>query len=102
MSSQAEDEYFKREDAEKLHRIHADKLKAAKAADLDKLKELHWMKCSKCGWDLETVKWRGVQIEKCFHCGAVVLDDGELETLAGDEHDQGFLRTFFELFKKGE
>jgi hypothetical protein len=46
-------------------------------------KKLHWMKCPKCGSDLEEIAFRGVKIDKCFVCGGVYLDDGELEQLAG-------------------
>jgi ferredoxin-like protein FixX len=98
MSTQ-EDEYFAREEALKLHKLHADKVQALETADLEERKKLHYMHCPKCGYDLETITWRTVNVEKCFHCGAIVLDDGELETLAGEEEDHGFLRSFFELFK---
>lgn len=96
--SKQEDEYFAREEALKLHKIHTDKVKELNAAELEERKKLHYMHCAKCGYDLETIKWRNVQVEKCFHCGAIVLDDGELETLAGEEHDKGFLSSVFELF----
>jgi transposase len=99
MSSQNEDEYFKREDAEKLHRIAQEKLKATAGDDAEKLKELHWMCCPKCGFELKTVMWRSVEIERCFHCGVTVLDDGELEKLAGSEDEGTFMRSFFELFR---
>ncbi len=95
-----EEEFFAREEAEKLHKLHQEKLK-----DLDKTKELaekklHWMKCPKCGYGLEVIKWRAVEVDKCFRCGVIVLDDGELEQLAGKENDDGFFSTFSGLFKK--
>jgi hypothetical protein len=99
--TKTEDEYFAREEALKLHKLHKDKLREAKAEDRDQAKELHFMKCSKCGWDLETIKWRDVEVEKCFHCGAIVLDDGELEKLAGSEHESTWLSDMFGLFKSG-
>jgi Zn-finger nucleic acid-binding protein len=57
------------------------------------------MKCPKCGYDLETIKWRNVDIDKCFRCGVIALDDGELETLAGSEQPGGLLSSFKGLFK---
>ena len=95
-----EEEFFAREEAEKLHRLHHEKLKSSDAAKADEEKTLHWMKCPKCGYGLETIKWRNHDVEKCFRCGAVVLDAGELEALAGSEHAEGFLATFSTLFKK--
>lgn len=47
------------------------------------LRQLHYMHCPKCGVDLEEIVFRGVRIDKCFGCGGVFLDDGELEELAG-------------------
>ena len=95
-----EEEFFAREEAEKLHKIHQEKIKASdqnKAADE---KKLHYMKCPKCGYGLEVVKWRAVEVDKCFRCGVVVLDDGELEQLAGKESPDGFFSSFSTLFKK--
>ena len=46
---------------------------------------------------LQTIRWRNVDVEKCFRCGAILLDDGELEKLAGKE--QGFFTSFGTLFK---
>lgn len=47
------------------------------------LKALHWMHCPKCGMTLDEITFRGVRVDKCFGCGGVYLDDGELEELAG-------------------
>ena len=44
---------------------------------------LHWMRCPKCGSELSEVQFRAVKIDKCFTCGGVYLDDGELEQLTG-------------------
>lgn len=95
-----EDEYFAREDAEKLHRLHAEKQKALTQQQIEAEKQAHWMKCGKCGYDLHTVRWRSVDIDKCFRCGAILLDDGELEKLAGTEDAGRFVSSFLGLFKK--
>ena len=50
---------------------------------LTRLKDLHWMRCAKCGAELQEVEFKGVKVDKCFSCGGVYLDDGELEQLAG-------------------
>jgi hypothetical protein len=97
--SSNEAEFFAREEAEKLYRLHQEKLKADDAARAAEEKAAHWMKCSKCGYSLETIKWRNVDIEKCFRCGVIVLDAGELETLAGKEQPDSFFSSFSTLFK---
>ena len=94
-----EKEYFAREEAEKLRRLHADRLKEVDAEEKDKRKKLHWMHCPKCGWDLQTINWRDVEVEKCFHCGVIVLDDGEIERLAGEEVEGSMMRSLFAFFK---
>ncbi len=92
-----EEEFFAREEAEKLYKLHKEKLRAQKAQDAEAQKQAHWMKCGKCGYDLQTIRWRNVDVEKCFRCGAILLDDGELEKLAGKEG--GFFTSFGGLFK---
>jgi uncharacterized protein len=97
--SQNENEFFLREEAEKLHRLQQERLKQQDKSTAAQEKAAHWMKCPKCGDDLQTVKWRGVDIERCFRCGVLVLDAGELEVLAGNEQPDGFLASFKGLFK---
>lgn len=92
-----EDEYFARLDHEKAEALKArlDAEAAAKAAA--EQKALHWHRCGKCGTSMETRAFRGVEIEVCPACGAVLLDRGELERLAGEEAD-GFLTAIGALF----
>lgn len=98
-ATRQEDEYFAREEAEKLHRLHVEKMKQQTSEQREAEKQAHWMRCGKCGYGLETIRWRNVDIDKCFRCGAVLLDDGELEKLAGDENKGELLRSFIGLFK---
>ncbi len=92
-----EEEYFKRLEDEKRARMAAD-LKARKTAEaLEARKKLHWLKCGRCGADMNTELFRGVEIEICPDCGAVLLDQGELEQLAGKDQSGIFehLRAMF-------
>jgi rubrerythrin len=78
-----ENKYFEKLEAEKRARLKAE-LEATKQAEaLAARKELHWLRCGKCGAAMDTVIFRGVEIEVCPDCGAVLLDQGELEALAG-------------------
>ncbi|MFO0632487.1 MAG: zf-TFIIB domain-containing protein [Nannocystaceae bacterium] len=56
---------------------------------------LHYMRCPKCGMELLEITFRGVRVDKCFDCGGVWLDDGELEELAGKPGFFEALRRFF-------
>lgn len=51
--------------------------------DRERQRHLHWMHCPKCGAELVEVQFRDVKLDKCFACGGVYLDDGELEQLTG-------------------
>jgi len=78
-----EEEYFAREEAIKLRKL-AQKVKAEISADeRERLKALHWMRCPKCGMEMKTIKLNQVDIDKCFSCGGIYLDDGELEKVSG-------------------
>ena len=44
----------------------------------DNLKQLHQMRCPKCGMELKEIEVRGVQVDRCFSCNGTWLDAGEL------------------------
>ena len=56
-------------------------------------KQLHFMKCPKCGGDLAEVAHGGVTVDRCGSCEGVFLDAGELEKVLGQGADER--RTFF-------
>lgn len=85
--SHEEDEYFAKEDAVRRHALAVEKARQLESTERTRLKALHFMKCPKCGFDLEPISFRGVTIDKCFHCNGSWLDAGELEQLAGSESD---------------
>lgn len=88
--SRDEDEYFSRLERGKLSKLSAQRSDRLSEEDADKLRELHWMRCAKCGGVMETQVFRGQEIERCPGCGGVYLDKGELEALAGKDRS-GFL-----------
>lgn len=64
------------------------------AAELERLRGLHYMKCPKCGHDLKEEDLGGVKIDRCTHCEGVFFDAGELDQIyrkKGDER-RGFFR----------
>ncbi len=75
--SKNEDEYFARRDAELLRQQRATAQQAAAETERKK----HSMKCPKCGYDLITGDWDGVQIDQCTHCHGIWFDAGEAESL---------------------
>lgn len=92
--SKNEDDYFAREEQ---HRKQKEDITRTKQ-EREELRKLHYMKCPKCGSDLETKLHEAVEVDVCKACGGVWLDAGELEQLAGKEST--VLKTFFEFFKR--
>ncbi len=85
--SRNEDEYFAREDAERIRRLREKQEAEEKARE----RRSHFMKCPKCGADLITETLQGVQIDRCPECSGIWLDHGELDTLMKHE-DPGVFR----------
>lgn len=70
-----------------------------KAEETRRLKDLHFMKCPKCGHDMAAQGIQGVSIERCGFCEGVYLDAGELEVLFLRKADEnrGVLRKLLGL-----
>jgi hypothetical protein len=96
--SNEEEEYFAKEEAERRHALAKEVTAKVEAEERERIKRLHYMKCPKCGYDLEQVQFKGFAIDKCFHCNGNWLDAGELEALAGKE--SGVLKSIASLFSR--
>ena len=96
--SHEEEEFFAKEEATRLHALAQERARKMKEEELEKLKQLHFMHCPRCGFDLKSVQFKGFTVEKCFHCNGTWLDAGELEALAGKESD--FLHRVVAVFKR--
>lgn len=79
--SEQEDEYFARLEIRK--RLDEQARQAALMAEEEKkrLKELHHLRCPKCGNSLEQTVMDDVAVDICPACHGVWLDDGELAKL---------------------
>lgn len=73
--SRNEDEYFAKLDAELIKaqraRLDAERSKSERAA--------HYMKCPKCGADLQEREFHHVKVDVCPECKGMWLDAGELD-----------------------
>ena len=83
--SNPEEEYFKRQELQRLAAMRASQEKQDLAAALEERKELHYNRCGRCGDEMQPKIFQGVEIDICPSCGAVLLDPGELEELAGED-----------------
>jgi len=84
----AEQELKKRQEYRKKINAEKEKLKA------EGLKNEHWMKCPKCGQDLEEIGFADVMVDKCKGCQGIWLDHGELELLLEGRKSKGFISRF--------
>ena len=75
--SKSEEEYFAKREAELLKR----RREAVARAAADAERRSHFMKCPKCGADLTTEDYQGIQVDRCPECDGVWFDAGEAESL---------------------
>ncbi len=68
----------------RLQKLEAEQ-HAMAAAEKRRQKELHWMRCPKCGHQLATEHYGAVEIDVCPSCRGLWLDANELETILASE-----------------
>jgi len=83
-----EDEWFQMNEKKLLEEARQARLKReeerkAKEREeaLERLRELHFMKCPKCGHDLHAQDLDGIEVDRCSFCEGFFVDAGELEEL---------------------
>ncbi len=96
--TEKEDEYFARIEFEKRKKLEAEKQAQIMEDEKRKLKELHYLRCPKCGMHLIEIDYKRIAVDKCSSCEGVWLDAGELEAVS--ELDKGALDKLFSVFKK--
>jgi hypothetical protein len=100
--TQTEEEYFARENAERLRKLAADEQKSIAKAEREKLKQAHHMRCPKCGMELKEIDVRGVQVDRCFSCNGTWLDAGELEKLGAGQGGDTVMASILRVFSGGK
>lgn len=93
-----EDEYFAREEAIKLRKLALQQRQQMNQEEKDQLKKAHWMHCPKCGMEMNTIVINTVEVDKCFNCGGIYLDEGELEKVSG--RSSQFFKKMSDTFKE--
>jgi hypothetical protein len=95
--SDREDEFFIKLDQKLIKEIRSDLDKRRAGEDQQKHKEEHWMKCPKCGSDLQEINYRNVMIDRCVECQGIWLDRGELNLLIEGQAQltKGFINKLF-------
>lgn len=93
--SQLEAEFHKREQ-EAIAKLRAQLNESRKGASQAAQREAHWMRCPKCGGQMQEKSLENVMVDQCTSCKGVYFDAGELEMLV--KHAKpggGFLARLF-------
>jgi hypothetical protein len=84
-----EDEWFRTNEIKllevaRLEREKREKERAAQVAEAERkrLKDLHFMRCPKCGQEMREEELDGVKVDRCSFCEGLYFDAGELEQVA--------------------
>jgi uncharacterized protein len=96
--SEKEEEYFAKLEFEKKRKLEQKKHLEMEAEEKKRLKELHFMRCPKCGMELVEVHYKGIAVDKCSECEGVWLDVGEFESASRLEKSS--LNKLFDVFRK--
>jgi len=69
------------------------------AGERQRLRELHFMKCPKCGHDMKEEDLAGVKVDRCSFCEGIYFDAGELDQvlLKKEEDRKGFFRRLVKI-----
>jgi len=96
--SENEEEYFARQELERRRRIAEEGKAARLEEESERLRLLHYMRCPKCGTELQEVPFGDVLVDKCFGCEGLWLDHGEVEKL--EMKEAGFAAKLLNVFKR--
>lgn len=102
----SEDDWFRKNEKQLLEaaRVAREKREAERARQeteehRKRLKDLHFMKCPKCGHDMIEEVLEALTIDRCTFCEGVYFDAGELDELMGkrEQDRKGFFRRLMKL-----
>jgi len=101
-----EDEWFARNEEELLRqarRDHERRMTELRASQQEgesrRLRELHYLKCPKCGHDMSARDIEGIEVDMCGTCAGLFFDKGEFDAilLKRASERRGFFRKLMGL-----
>ncbi len=95
--SEPEEEYFARLEFEQRRKAAEEERRKLEAEERKRLRDLHYMRCPKCGAELVAIAYHGIELDKCTACQGVWLDCGELAQLSVTEG--GLLGGLLKIFR---
>ena len=91
-----EEEYFARQEADRMRKMATERNAELLAEEREQERALHFMKCPKCGMQLQEIASGEVRIDKCFSCEGFWLDKGELDLIR--QNESGFVGKLLRVF----
>jgi uncharacterized protein with PIN domain len=102
-----EDKWFLERDKHLIERLRIERetrIRDEQARELakerERLRTAHWMRCPKCGHELNEKSFQGITIDICTLCEGIFFDRGELEELLLSKQSaerRGFFRRLIGL-----
>jgi uncharacterized protein with PIN domain len=96
--SEKEEDYFARLEFERRKKVEEEKHRRLTKEEKKRAKELHYMRCPKCGMELIEVDYKGIKVDQCSECEGVWLDAGELAVAS--KLEKTVLDTLFSVFTR--
>ena len=93
---EGEEEHFARLEVERVRRVAEERQANLLAEERERDRATHFMRCPKCGMQLEEIAFGDVRVDKCFCCDGLWLDKGELDLIR--EKDGGFMERLLSVF----
>ena len=94
-----EEEYFFKQDQQLIRSLREKADAERKRMVREQEKELHWMRCPKCGGQMEEIAAEVLRLDRCKDCNGVYFDDGEIEILRQLQADRDFLANLVSQLK---
>jgi hypothetical protein len=83
--TEQEDEYFARLEFERKRKVLDERKPQAAEEERLRILSVAQGRCPKCGAELISVPYRGIELDKCSRCQGVWLDFGELDQVVTED-----------------
>ena len=97
--SNNEEEYFAREDAERIRKLHAEEMARLSAGQREALKQQHGGRCANCGALMVPEQISGARILHCPNCGGAFLDRTSWEFMHSHAEPHSVMGAVLNWFK---
>lgn len=87
-----EEEYFYRINRDLIEKKRSELNSKRNEQESKSAQTIHWMKCPKCGSQMNKMNISGIYAEQCAQCHGIFFDREEFETLLESRIPKSFLK----------